>query len=221
MRVRPQPRLLLVELERVTGEVPSRNAVLASATESQLRRRVRRTSTRHVCLQQPRTGLSHAARMRHGPHPLRPGRCVRRDGAQVGFGALGAKRRPMARCGRHQRAWVWSWRSDWSGCFLFWLPTLAVLRAEWAGPPQRWRRHGAAAARGRQRAARRRRAALSLSEESRLCSSRIHPTRSSQGQPVAIRQRKPTCCPGGTNAGRAPWSCTAAPRSPSSHRSPT
>lgn len=47
--------------------------------------------------------------------------------------ALGAKRRPMARCGRHQRASVWSWRSDWSGCFLFWLPTLAVLRAEWAG----------------------------------------------------------------------------------------
>lgn len=117
----------------VTGEVPSRNAVLASATESQPRRRVRRTSTRHVCLQQPRTGLSHAARMRHGPHALQPGRCVRRDAAQVGFESLGANRRPMARCGRHRRASVWFWRSDWSGYFLVWLPTLAVLRAEWAG----------------------------------------------------------------------------------------
>lgn len=32
--------------------------VLASATESQPRRRVRRPITRHVCLAQPRTGIS-------------------------------------------------------------------------------------------------------------------------------------------------------------------
>jgi hypothetical protein len=113
-----------------------RSPGLAWATESQPRRRERRTSTRHVCFQQPRTGLNHASSMRHGPH-REPAWALPRGSATGqtavstrhtawsggrlgGTPALGGPRPgPDTRSGRVASS---------SGC-----THLPILRAEWVG----------------------------------------------------------------------------------------